>query len=164
MQGVTSPMDTQRIAELVRGAGSRDEGVALALDAILEATGTTSGTVHVLPPGKSALQLMASRQIPEVVLDKVRVIPVGKGMAGVAVEQRRPVTTCNLQTDDAGGVIRQGARETGARGAVAVPLMRGTTAVGALGVATREPRDFTRAEIDTIMELGRALAEALAAR
>jgi len=45
-----------------------------------------------------------------------------------------------------------------------VPLMRGTTAVGALGVATREPRDFTRAEIDTIMELGRALAEALAAR
>src|SRR5262245_39058863 len=111
MQGVTSPMDTQRIPHPVLRASGRDEGVALALDAIVEVTGTTGGTVHVLAPGAPALQLVASRQIPDIVLDKVRVIPVGKGMAGVAVEQRRPVTTCNLQTDDAGGVIRQGARE-----------------------------------------------------
>ena len=157
------PMDLSvTIATLVRGAASRSEGVSRALDAILEATGTTSGTVHVIPPGETALRLMASRDIPQVVLDKVAVIPVGKGMAGVAVQERRPVTTCNLQTDDAGGVIRQGARESGARGAVAVPLLRGTLAVGALGVATREPRDFTRAEIDAILAAGRALAEALA--
>ena len=164
MQGVTAPMDSPiRIADLVRGAATEGEGLRLALDAILEATGTTSGTVHVMADD-GALRLMASRDIPQVVLDKVAVIPVGKGMAGVAVAEKRPVTTCNLQTDDAGGVIRQGARESGARGAVAVPLLRGTTAVGALGVATREPRDFTRQEIDALMGLGRALAEALAAR
>ena len=156
-------MDTaHRIAALIRQAATSGEGLGLALDAVLEATGTTSGTVHVLSPDGTSLRLMASRDIPAVVLDKVAVIPVGKGMAGVAVAERRPVTTCNLQTDDAGGVIRQGARESGARGAVAVPLLRGTTAVGALGVATREPRDFTREEIDSILALGRVVAEALA--
>jgi L-methionine (R)-S-oxide reductase len=158
-------MDTaSRIASLIRGAASSKEGIERALDAILEATNTTSGTVHVMPPGEPVMYLMASRDIPQVVLDKVQAIPIGKGMAGVAVEKCQPVTTCNLQTDDAGGVIRQGARDTGARGAVAVPLMRGNKAVGALGVATKEPRDFTRAEIDEIMALGRAMADALTER
>jgi L-methionine (R)-S-oxide reductase len=158
-------MDTSsQIANLIRGASSSKEGIERALEVILEATNTTSGTVHVMPPGEAVMYLMASRDIPAVVLDKVQAIPVGKGMAGVAVEKCQPVTTCNLQTDDAGGVIRQGARETGARGAVAVPLMRGSKAVGALGVATKEPRDFTRAEIDEIMALGRAMADALTER
>lgn len=152
---------SRTIAAHIRGASSQQEGLRLALDAVLAATGTTSGTVHVMAAGDTTLRLMASRDIPEVVLDKIRAIPLGKGMAGVAAQSCQPVTTCNLQTNDAGGVIRQGARESGARGAVAVPLLRGTTAVGALGVATREPRDFTRAEIDALVQLGRAMAEAL---
>jgi signal transduction protein with GAF and PtsI domain len=153
---------SHQIATLIHEASSDREGLDRALAAILDATGTTSGTVHVMPPGESILHLMASRDIPQVVLDKIRTIPMGKGMAGVAAESGQAVTTCNLQTNDCNGVIRQGARESGARGAVAVPLMRGTTAIGALGVATREPRDFTRAEIDSIIALGRAMAEALA--
>src|SRR3954466_6741945 len=152
---------SSKIATLIRGATSSKEGIERALDAILEATNTTSGTVHVMPPGESTMYLMASRDIPQVVIDKVQAIPIGKGMAGVAVEKCQPVTTCNLQADDAGGVIRQGARDTGARGAVAVPMLDGDEAIGALGIATREPRDFSRAEIDRVMDLGRALARAL---
>ena len=110
------------------------------------------------------LELLAAKNIPAGVLDKVRLIPVGKGMGGVAVEKRQPVTTCNLQEDDAGGVIRQGARATGAQGALAVPMLVDDQAIGALGVATREPRDFTRAEIDAILEMGSVLARALRAR
>jgi GAF domain-containing protein len=85
-------------------------------------------------------------------------------MGGVAVEKKQPVTTCNLQVDDAGGIIRQGARATGAQGAVAVPMMVGDDAVGALGVATKEPRDFSRAEIDHILALASALGTALRQR
>ena len=66
------------------------------------------------------MHFSAATDIPPFVLDKIRQIPVGKGMGGVAVEKKQPVTTCNLQTDDAGGIIRQGARATGAQGAVAV--------------------------------------------
>ncbi|MBI3721294.1 MAG: GAF domain-containing protein, partial [Fimbriimonas ginsengisoli] len=55
-------------------------------------------------------------------------------------------------------------RATGVQGALALPLLRGTEAVGALGVATREPRDFSRAEIDHLLAIGRAIADGVANR
>ena len=158
-------MDVVRTAaELVASAPTTDAGLERALDAILAATATTCGTLHLLEPDGRTMRLVVARAIPPPVLEKIRVIPVGKGMAGVAVESKQPVTTCNLQQDDAGGVIRQGARATGVQGALALPLLDGDRAVGALGVATVEPRDFSRAEIDHLLAIGRALAGALARR
>jgi GAF domain-containing protein len=158
----------ERIEDIVKNAATREQGAELALAAILDETATTTGTVHLIPGGGQEdgrmMQLLAARDIPPVVLDKVRVIPIGKGMAGVAVEKRQPVTTCNLQQDDAGGVIRQGARATGAQGALAVPMLVDDEAIGALGVATREPRDFTRAEIDALLAMANVLGRALRAR
>ncbi|HKQ68338.1 MAG TPA: GAF domain-containing protein [Polyangiaceae bacterium] len=150
-----------RILDIVRQAPNAEEGARLALEAILEATHTGSGTVHLMAAGETVMKLFASKNIPPFVLEKVQLIPVGKGMGGVAVEKRQPVTTCNLQTDDAGGVIRQGARETGVQGALAVPMIHGDDAIGALGVATQMPRDFTRVEIDEILAMGSALGRAL---
>ena len=152
---------TEQITQLARDAKTREEGAESALRVILDITNTVSGTVHLLEPGGAIMQLLAATDIPPFVIDKIRQIPVGKGMGGVAVEKKQPVTTCNLQTDDAGGIIRQGARATGAQGAVAVPMMIGDEAVGALGVATKEPRDFSRAEIDQILALASALGSAL---
>ena len=155
---------SERITAIVKDAATAEQGVELALGVILEETATTSGTVHLIPPGGQMMELLAAREIPPAVLEKVRVIPVGKGMAGVAVEKRQPVTTCNLQQDDAGGVIRQGARATGVQGALAVPIIVDGAAIGALGVATREPRDFTRAEIDAILAMANVLGAAVRAR
>jgi L-methionine (R)-S-oxide reductase len=152
---------SDQLLDLVRQAPTEQEGAQRALEAILEATNTVSGTVHVMRTGETIMHLMAARDIPPVVLDKIREIPVGKGMGGVAAEKKQPVTTCNLQTDDAGGIIRQGARATGAQGAVAVPIMFGEEAIGALGVATKEPRDFARQEIDELLSMARALGTAL---
>jgi L-methionine (R)-S-oxide reductase len=163
---------SERIDDLIKNATSAEEGAGLALEAIFEETATTTGTIHLIPqsgqgqgqPNGQMLELVAARDIPPAVLEKVRVIPIGKGMAGVAVEKRQPVTTCNLQQDDAGGVIRQGARATGAQGALAVPIIVDDEAIGALGVATREPRDFTRAEIDALLAMASAVGRALRAR
>jgi GAF domain-containing protein len=159
---------TDDIAALIGSADSADAGIARALDAILAATGTTSGTVHLLDDSGASMRLVVAKEIPPPVLEKIRTIPVGKGMAGVAVEKKQPVTTCNLQQDDAGGVIRQGARATGVQGALALPLLerdgKDERAIGALGVATKEPRDFTREEIDRLLEIGRAIARALLKR
>jgi GAF domain-containing protein len=154
----------QQIEDIVKSAPTREQGAERALAAILDATATTTGTLHLIPPGGQMLEMLAARDIPPGVLEKVRVIPIGKGMAGVAVEKRQPVTTCNLQQDDAGGVIRQGARATGAQGALAVPIVVDDAAIGALGVATREPRDFTRPEIDTLLALASVVGRALRAR
>lgn len=158
-------MDVEvKIAQVMSAAASTEAGVGAALDAILATTGTTCGTVHLLDGDGVTLRLVAARQVPPPVLERIQIIPVGKGMAGVAVETKQPVTTCNLQKDDAGGVIRQGARATGVQGALALPILRGQAVVGALGVATREPRDFSRVEIDRLLEIGRALADAVAGR
>jgi L-methionine (R)-S-oxide reductase len=130
------------------------------LDEILEATirqlNAESGTVHLLDEA-GLLRLKASRGIPDVVLNLVRTVPVGKGMAGLAVERAQPVSACNIQTDTTGDV-RPGAKKTGMEGAIVVPVMDGDTPVGALGVANHDERTFTDEEIGVLMEAGRRIA------
>ena len=87
----------------------------------------------------------------------VATIPVGKGMAGLAVERAEPVTACNIQTDDSGDV-RPGARATGLQGAIVVPILAGDRAIGALGVAVQRERDFTDAETTLLLDIGRTIA------
>jgi GAF domain-containing protein len=142
----------QQVRSVLDGGGSLAEALRL----IVERLGAESGTVHLME-SDGVLHLRASHGIPEVVLDKVRLVPVGKGMAGLAVERRQPVTVCNLQTDTSGDV-RPGARATGMEGAIVVPILRGGEPVGALGVANRGERTFSEAESALLLEAGRALA------
>jgi GAF domain-containing protein len=99
----------------------------------------------------------ASAGIPRPVLDAVRLVPIGKGMAGLAVQRKEPVSVCNLQTD-ASGAARPGAKATGMEGALVVPLLIGDEAVGALGIANRAPRAFTPEETALLTGVGRAIA------
>lgn len=116
-----------------------------------------SGTVHLLgPDGLLHLKAM-SPPLPEPVLKIVQRIPVGKGMAGLAVERKAPVTACNIQTDTSGDV-RPGARLTGMEGAIVVPVMRGDEAVGSFGIANRTERTFTEAETAALTEIAALLA------
>jgi GAF domain-containing protein len=116
-----------------------------------------SGTIHLL--GRDGLLHLkaASAGIPQVVLDTVREVPVGKGMAGLAVERKQPVNACNIQTDVSGDV-RPGARATGLQGSIVVPILRGDDAIGALGIANRHERTFTDDEAAFLLEVGRVLA------
>ena len=116
-----------------------------------------TGTIHELGlDGLLHLKAWAGG-IPEPLLDVIRTIAVGKGIAGLAVERKEPVNLCNLQTDQSGDV-RPRARETGAQGSICVPMMAGDKAVGALGIATQQERDFTDEEIELLMQVGRVLA------
>jgi GAF domain-containing protein len=155
-----SRLTAAQLRESRAQGATAEQAAAQALDLILQATGTTSGTIHRLSPDGTVLHLLAARQIPPPVRATIQEVPLGKGMAGVAAQSRRPVTTCNLQQDDAGGVIRPGARATGAGGAVAVPILRDEAVLGVLGVATSAERDFTAEEIEELLALGRELAAA----
>ena len=157
-----SRLTAAQLRESRAQGATAEQAAAQALDLILQATGTTSGTIHRLSADGTVLHLLAARQIPPPVLAQIQEVPLGKGMAGVAAQSRRPVTTCNLQQDDAGGVIRPGARATGAGGAVAVPILREETVLGVLGVATSAERDFTAEEVEALLALGRELAAAWA--
>lgn len=141
------------LRERIRAASSE----YAALDQIIRHFGADSGTVHRLAPDGHLYLVASSCGMPEIVLEKIRVIPVGKGMAGLAVERRAPVDACNIQTDNSGDV-RPGARATGLGGAMVVPIFDGNEVVGALGIANRAPRTFTDEEIEALIELGRDIA------
>jgi signal transduction protein with GAF and PtsI domain len=117
-----------------------------ALARIVEEFGADSGTIHLLEEDGVLHLKAATAGIPQVVLDVVRLVPVGKGMAGLAVERNEPVNACNIQSD-ASGDVRPGARATGMQGAIVVPIRREGSAVGALGIANRRERIFTDEEI-----------------
>lgn len=136
----------------------RDYGKALGV--ILAEFRAHIGTIHTLETD-GMLHLRAHTQgIPEPVLAASRVIPIGKGIAGLAVERKAPVNICNLQKD-ASGDARPGAKATGAMGSLCVPMLDGESAVGALGIAVMGEREFTKDEEARLLEVGRALVQAM---
>jgi L-methionine (R)-S-oxide reductase len=95
--------------------------------------GASAGTIHV--QRGADLELVAALNIPPPVLNAVRHVPHGKGMAGLAQVRRAPVQTCNLKEDDTGR-IKPGAKAVDARAAVALPVLDGTGQVRAVvGIA-----------------------------
>jgi L-methionine (R)-S-oxide reductase len=130
---------------------------AAALHSIISHFRADSGTIHMLESDGVLHLKAASQGLPEAVLAAVRLVPVGKGMAGLAVERGAPVDTCNLQTD-ASGNVKPGAKATGMEGAIVVPIFKDNKAVGALGIANRATRTFSAEETALLLEAGRTIA------
>ena len=133
------------------------------LRAIVAHFGAHIGTIHVLESDGLLHMRAHTPGIPEPVLAVTQVIPIGKGIAGLAVERKAPVNLCNLQQDTSGDV-RPGARATGAMGSLCVPMMVGVDVVGALGIATMGERTFTDDEVTSLLGVGNVLAGYVAAR
>ncbi len=135
-----------------------DADIAL-LTSILRELRADSGTLHATG-ADGALHLRCAIGIPEQVLAIVAVVPIGKGMAGLAAERKCAVNSCNIQQDTTGDV-RPGARATGLAGSVAVPLLAADGRVlGVLGVATRAERTFTADDERAIASRGLAFFSA----
>lgn len=141
---------------------SEAAAMARGLEEAIRHLDADSGTIHLKQPGKMVLELAASHAIPEPVLEVVRIVPWGKGMAGLAAERAEPVDACNIQTTPSSDV-RPGARATGVQGAIVVPMMRGGEVVGTFGIGCRRERTFTTDETVWLLEFGRQLAESLPA-
>lgn len=133
-----------------------------ALELILAEFHAQIGTIHVLEKDGMLHMRAHTKGIPEPVLAASRVIPIGKGIAGLAVERKAPVNMCNLQTDKSGDA-RPGAKATGAMGSLCVPILDGDRAIGALGIAAMGERNFTKDEEERLLAHGRALAKTAAA-
>ncbi|MEO6597409.1 MAG: GAF domain-containing protein [Planctomycetota bacterium] len=118
------------------------------------------GTVHLLDAKDGMLHLTSQRGLPPPVLDKVQVIPIGKGMAGIAAERREPVQVCNLQSDQS-GVVRPGAKLTQMEGSLAAPMLAGDVLCGVLGIAKPVAYDFSEAETKLLMDIGTCIARRL---
>ena len=138
----------------------RDAALSQALSLVLAALDSETGTIHLLDPAGQELHLAVQIGLPPQMLDVVRLIPVGKGIAGQTVARGEPVSICNLQSD-ASGVAKPGARQTGVGGALCVPLRRDGAIVGTLGIGTRREHEYTPAETRALEEIAKLLATRL---
>jgi hypothetical protein len=127
------------------------------LKQIMTNTGATSGTVH-LHEG-DGLRLTAAVNIPPPVQQIVAWVPNGKGMAGLALQRREPVQTCNLQEDRSGNV-KPGAKAVNAQAAVAIPVQNAEGYVRAVvGIAFQDEREFTSADLDQLTRAASTMPE-----
>jgi signal transduction protein with GAF and PtsI domain len=119
-----------------------------------------TGTIHRLDAETQLLHLVAQAGLPPQMLEVVKTIPVGKGIAGETAQKNRPVTICNLQTD-ASGVAKPGAKQTGVGGAVCVPIRKGDQIAGTFGIGTRREREYSAAEINALQDIANSVADLL---
>ncbi len=142
-----------KIATALAGDGDPDARLQAALQKVISAFDCAVGTIHSLDAASGTLALRAHRGIPDAIMDKVRLIPIGKGMAGLAAARREPVQVCNLQTDDS-GLAKPGAKLTQMEGSIAAPMLVGDKLCGTIGVAKPTPYEFSRDEAERLMRAG----------
>jgi L-methionine (R)-S-oxide reductase len=117
-----------------------DESMNRWLRELLDRHGAVAGTVHVVQG--DALQITAAHNIPPKVQEVTARIPLGKGMAGLAWQHDRPISTCNLK-EDATGAVKPGARAVDGKAAVALPVHEPSGVVRAVvGLAWADERDL----------------------
>ena len=159
-QQETPASPAREIEDLLTNHGINEWSLQTALDKVLARFDCVAGTIHGLNRDTGLLELRAARNIPQSLLAKVRTIPIGKGMAGLAAERRQPVQVCNLQTDTS-GVAKPSAKETRMEGSIAVPILSGTTLSGVLGIAKPIAYEFSEAEVTDLQSVGAVLARYL---
>jgi hypothetical protein len=117
------------------------------LRSFLARHGAVAGTVHVVDD--DVLVIAAAHNIPPKVQEVTARIPLGKGMAGLAWEHDRAISTCNLK-EDASGAVKPGAKAVDAKAAVAIPIHGGEGVRAVVGLAWADERDLPDAQVDAI--------------
>lgn len=126
----------------------------------LEQFRSETGTIHTLDSEKQVLHLAAHVGLPPQLLEVVKTIPVGKGIAGQVVAQNQPIIICNLQTDS-NGVAKPGAKQTGVVGALCVPIRANSKIVGTFGIGTVRPYEYTDDETRQLEAIAVRIGEIL---
>jgi L-methionine (R)-S-oxide reductase len=127
---------------------NKEEGEKFLQDTISEFD-CVSGTLHRMEG--NTLELVAYQGIPEPIIDRIREVPIGKGMAGLAAQEEEPVQICNLQTDDS-GIAESRARDTGMEGSIAAPVFNSDGELrGTIGIAKSEAYEFSDAECEELL-------------
>ncbi|MGH7333639.1 MAG: GAF domain-containing protein [Candidatus Rokuibacteriota bacterium] len=121
--------------------------------------GVESCSIMRIDPSSEDLVTLASLDLPENMATQIR-LKVGEGIAGMAVQERRPVQSADLWAD-----IRVRyphlSRGGGFRSMLAAPLRVGDRAVGAISVFRRDTHRFSVAEEELLLALADQAAIAL---
>src|SRR5258708_6389438 len=135
---------THQVEVLLKDQPDRQTALQQALQLVLTHFQSETGTIHQLDAATQQLHLVAQVGLPPALLEVVKLIPAGKGIAGQTVERGGPVSICNIQKDES-GVTRPGARQAGVGGALCVPLRQNSAIVGTLGIRPARGHEYTTA-------------------
>jgi L-methionine (R)-S-oxide reductase len=150
----------EQIEALLKNGEPREIVLEQSLRLVLAEFHSETATIHRLDDEKKMLYLAAQVGLPSQMIEVVKTIPVGKGIAGQVVAQNKPVTICNLQTDSS-GVAKPGAKQTGMGGALCVPLRDGDKTAGTIGIGTIRQHEYTPDETRELEEVGRLIGRIL---
>ncbi len=149
-----------QIEKSLEKTGAAPSPLGDVLNQVLAHLECSIGTIHSLDPESNHLRLRAQRGISEELMPRIQEIPMGKGMAGLAAQRRQPVQVCNLQAD-ASGVAKPGAKMTQMEGSIAVPILVDDSLRGVLGVAKPIVYEFTEAEVELLLQIGKVIGQFL---
>lgn len=122
--------------------------VLVAVTALLE---TTSGVLMVDDPTTGELYLLASVGVPQACLDRLRRVPQGTGIGGMAVVERQPVIVEDLARESDTAPDRSALELGGYHAACAVPLLAPRDEVlGVLTIFFPEPHRPTERELSLV--------------
>lgn len=125
------------------------------LEEIIRQFDADTGSIHLLEDG--VLVLKAAVGLPPHIVEIVSLVPIGKGMAGLAAQRNEAVSSCNIQTDTTGDV-KPGARATGVNGAIVVPIREANgQACGALGIGVHRHYEYSAEETARLLEIAAKL-------
>ena len=121
--------------------------------------GVASCGLLTIDPADGQLALVASLDLPAEFTRRVR-LPLGVGITGMAVAERRPIQSSDLWIDPR---VRfpELPRASGLRSMLAVPLRLGDRAIGAILAMRRDVHSFSAAEEELLLALADQAAIAL---
>jgi L-methionine (R)-S-oxide reductase len=137
----------------------RSKNLDDALQLVLEHMGCEIGTLHVIE-ADGKLHLRAhSKAVPSDLLEASRIIPIGKGIAGLAAQNKHAMSMADLFVDSQPRL--PDLLDAEPAGAICVPMFKGADVVGTLGVATQHARTFTRDEEELLTKAAGVIADRL---
>ena len=145
---VNSTLDLQEVLELVATN-------------VAEALGTDACFVYLYEERSGELVLRATRGTSvEEMTRRPRMRP-GEGITGVAAEERRPVMIAAQAHLDPRFKRFSNLPEEEYESILAVPILAREKLEGALNVRTREPREFSDAEVDLLLAIAAQVAQSI---
>jgi signal transduction histidine kinase len=115
--------------------------------------------VHLVMPDGCTLEPVAARGFPEEVLPSLKQA-IDEGLIGMALHERRPVTSVDV-TSDSRAVFREQAAVLGVKSVLVIPLMVSEMSLGAVAVNSPTVRRFPPSEVRALDALGNLAAVAL---
>jgi phosphotransferase system enzyme I (PtsP) len=151
--GVTTLED---IGRLILHSHDLDETLRNVADLVARRAGTDVCSIYLLDEDGATLVLRASHGLPKKAVGKV-MMPVGEGLTGLVVRERRPVIVQEPQDHP----LYRYFKETGEEryhSFIGVPLLDRNEPVGALVLQTREAREFGEAEMSALATIAYQVA------